>query len=333
MLPLYILYQFYALKSREIIENYKEIKKRFDGSFVCGRLWFDKDETTQPSSILYLKDVETFLLRSIISTKSDGGVEVENIFGGKSYFSYPKSTSLIDLLVSSVTYESGDIIMDFYAGSGTTGHAVHNKQLNGEDVKYILVQIPEKPKEKSIAEKEGYKKISDITIDRNKIVVNQYLQNSQPNLFESNLIEIKNKVGFKVFTLSKSSFPRVDFAPDLEKNEEENLELFYKYLETKEQQMTLAFNEDELITEILITRGFQLTYKLEKQESFTQNAVYLATDGIKTAYICVDSQLYDETVNYFMEHTDTKFICIERALDTTKKFNLKKKMEDKFFAF
>ena len=81
------------------------------------------------------------------------------------------------------------------------------------------------------------------------------------------------------------------------------------------------------------TGGFQLTYNLEKQESFTQNTVYLATDGIKTAYICVDSQLYNETVNYFMEHTDTKFICIERALDTTKKFNLKKKMGDKFFAF
>ena len=34
-----------------------------------------------------------------------------------------------------------------------------------------------------------------------------------------------------------------------------------------------------------------------------------------------------------MQHTDTKFICIERALDTTKKFNLKNKMKDKFFAF
>lgn len=138
--------------------DYNEVKQRFDGSFVCGRIWFDSDESTQPSSILYLKDVETFLLRSVISTKSDGGVEVENIFGGKSYFSYPKPTSLIDLLVSSVTYKSGDIILDFYAGSGTTGHVVHNKQTKGEDVKYILVQIPEKPKEKSVAAKEGYKK-------------------------------------------------------------------------------------------------------------------------------------------------------------------------------
>ena len=69
------------------------------------------------------------------------------------------------------------------------------------------------------------------------------------------------------------------------------------------------------------------------QPQFTQNKIYKATDGVKTAFITVDSQLYDETVDYFMQHTDTKFICIERALDTTKKFNLKNKMQDKFFAF
>ena len=76
-----------------------------------------------------------------------------------------------------------------------------------------------------------------------------------------------------------------------------------------------------------------LTYKLEAQSQFTQNRVYKVTDGIKTAYITVDSNLYDETVDYFMSHPDTKFICIERALDTTKKFNLKNKMQDKFYAF
>ena len=164
-------------------------------------------------------------------------------------------------------------------------------------------------------------------------MVNQYLQNSQLDLFAQNDKEIRNKIGFKVFTLSKSSFPRVDFAPDPTKNEDENFELFNKYIAEKEQQLSLAFNNDELITEILITRGFMLTYKLERQPNFTANEVYLATDGIKTAYICVDNNLEDATVNYFMEHTDTKLICIERALDSTKKFNLKKKMEDKFFVF
>lgn len=313
--------------------NYRNVTQRYDGSFVCGRIWFDDDEMTQPSSILYLKDVETFLLRSILSLKSDGGVEVENIFGGKSFFSYPKPTSLIDTLLSSVSYAPNDIILDFYAGSGTTGHVIHNKQIAGENVKYILVQIPEKPKEKSVAAKEGYKRLSDITIDRNKIIVEKYLADIQPNFFSENNNEIKDRIGFKVFSLSKSSFPRTDFAPDPEKTEEENLELFRNYVATKEQQLSMGYDEQELITEILISRGFMLTYKLELQPMFTENKVYLATDSVKKAYICVDSNLKDSTVEYFMQNTDTKFICIERALDSTKKFNLKNKMQDKLFAF
>ena len=75
------------------------------------------------------------------------------------------------------------------------------------------------------------------------------------------------------------------------------------------------------------------TGNINLQENFADNEVYLATDGTKTAYICVDNILADATVDYFMEHTDTRFICIERALDSTKKFNLKKKMGDKFYAF
>ncbi len=68
-------------------------------------------------------------------------------------------------------------------------------------------------------------------------------------------------------------------------------------------------------------------------ERNTYDIVYLASDGTKEAYICVDNTLANSTVDYFMEHPDTKFICIERALDSTKKFNLKNRMQDKFFAF
>ena len=46
------------------IENgeYKEIVELSDGSFICGRIWFDSDNKTQPSSITYLDEVEKFLL-------------------------------------------------------------------------------------------------------------------------------------------------------------------------------------------------------------------------------------------------------------------------------
>ena len=248
-------------------------------------------------------------------------------------FDYPKPTQLIEYLIKMNNCDDC-IILDFFAGSGTTGHAVINCNLNDcGKRKYILVQFPEAIPAKHAAAKHGYKKISDQTIARNKAVYDKIKASYEGKLVTPEDQQQLDQLGFKVFTLSKSSFPRVDFAPAPDKNEEENLALFQEYVAQKEQQLTLAFNEDELITEILIKQGFMLTYKLEAESQFTKNRVYKATDGVKTAFITVDSKLYDETVDYFMQHTDTKFICIERALDTTKKFNLKNKMQDKFFAF
>ena len=248
-------------------------------------------------------------------------------------FGYPKPTQLMEYLLKLQNCKDS-IVLDFYAGSGTTGHAVTNLNIaDGGTRKYILVQFPATLPKDNKARKYGHKKISDLTIARNKAVAEKVQKSFEGRFVTPEDQQQLDQLGFKVFTLSKSSFPRVDFAPDPEKTEEENLELFNQYIAQKEQQLSLAFNDDELITEILIQRGFMLTYKLEKQADFTANNVYLATDGIKTAYICVDNQLADATVDYFMSHTDTKFICIERALDSTKKFNLKKKMEDKFFAF
>lgn len=248
-------------------------------------------------------------------------------------FGYPKPTQLMEYLLK-LQNDKDIVVLDFYAGSGTTGHAVANLNLaDGGSRKYILVQFPAALPKDNKARKYGFKKISDLTIARNKAVTEKVQKSFDGKFVTPEDQQQLDQLGFKVFTLSKSSFPRVDFAPDPTKNEEENLELFNQYIAEKEQQLSLAFNDDELITEILIQRGFMLTYKLDRQATFTANNVYLATDGIKTAYICVDNKLEDATVDYFMEHTDTKFICIERSLDSTKKFNLKKKMEDKFFAF
>ncbi len=75
------------------------------------------------------------------------------------------------------------------------------------------------------------------------------------------------------------------------------------------------------------------TYKLDPRTPFIENIIYLVTAGAKDAYIYVDNTLADSAVDYFMEHPDTKFICMECALDSTKKSNLKNRMQDKFFAF
>ncbi|WP_427037137.1 DNA methyltransferase [Cytobacillus pseudoceanisediminis] len=138
-----------------------------DGSIVSGEIWFAKDENTQPSHVKKLKDVDSMLLRSIISLKSDGGMELERLFEGKSYFSYPKPTSLMKYLIRSVGLNPNDVVLDFFAGSSTTADAV--MQLNIEEqlgINYILVQLPEKTKEDSIARTNGYDDLSQIGIDR-----------------------------------------------------------------------------------------------------------------------------------------------------------------------
>lgn len=99
--------------AKRIDGKYADIKKLHDGSVICGGIWFASTENTQPSSVKFLDEVEEFLLRSIISTKSDGGVEVENLFGGKGYFSYPKPTSLIKTLFGSVKPKIKTFILTF----------------------------------------------------------------------------------------------------------------------------------------------------------------------------------------------------------------------------
>lgn len=262
----------------------------------------------------------------------DGSAELQELLTHK-VFDFPKPSLLIQRVLEHVN-NSDCFVLDFFAGSGTTGHAVVNQNLkDGGNRKYILVQVPQATDTNSNARRAGFKKISDITIARNKAVAEKVSSDFQGRILTSEDQQQLNQLGFKVFTLSKSSFPRTDFAPDPEKSEEENLALFHKYIAEKEQQLSMGFDEQELITEILISRGFMLTYKLELQSSLTENSVYRASDGTKEAYICVDNSLSDSTVDYFMQNTDTKFICIERALDSTKKFNLKNRMGDKFFAF
>jgi len=290
-----------------------------------------------------LKSVSTFLPKEV-GMNEDGNKEMVDLFGSK-VFSFPKPTSLIKYFLELIN-DKNALILDFFAGSGTSLQALQELNLvDGGNRKGILVQIPEVIDENSEAYNSGFEKISDITIERNKRVIEkilselelQVLQDKQ-NLFgalnSGNSTNSKNSgLGFKVFKLVKSNFPRVEFAPDPDKTDEENVELLKKYIRDKEAQMHTAFNRDELLTEILLKNNFTLNYKTTKQEQLKKNEILHVTDGEKETLICLDVVLDMETVEYFKKNTQQKFICLERALDTTKKYNLKHYMGDKFTAF
>ena len=313
-------------------------EQKFNELLDQDRVWFGESGENVPRIKRFLTDVQdgmkvtTIWKFSEVGHNQEATQELRTIFEGDAFFDTPKPVKLIDRLLKIATSPE-DTILDFFSGSGTTGQAVMElNQEDGGNRKFILVQLPEKTDDKSEAYKAGYKKISDITIERNKRVVKKIIEAKkaeQPDLFtEENKEENLKGLGFKVFKLAKSNFPRVDFAPDPEKTDAENVELLKKYIADKEAQLVNAFNREELLTEILLKKGFNLNYSTELQAQFTKNEILLASDGEKETLICLDVTIADETVEYFKTHTSQKFICLERALDTTKKYNLKHYLGD-----
>jgi adenine-specific DNA-methyltransferase len=294
----------------QIVEKYRKKTK------MARSVWWDKEDNTEKGTLL-----------------------VKSLFDGKKVMDFPKPVEMIQKIIEMGTSpDSNDIILDFFGGSGTTAQAVmQQNQIDNGNRKFILVQLPEIPEEKSAAYKAGYRKISDITIERNKRAIAKIIEEKkkqQPDLFTNgHKDDAINGLGFKVFKLVKSNFPRVEWAPDVEKTEEENIASLKKYIADKEAQLVTAFNRNELLTEILLKNGFQLNYTAEKQEQFKKNEILLAKDGIKETLICLDVTIEADTIEYFKKHTTKKFICLERALDTTKKYNLKHYLGDMFNAF
>jgi adenine-specific DNA-methyltransferase len=317
-----------AIKNNEIV-----IKEKKNGTYSVRAKVYLKDENG-----VIRKGKPITVLNGPFNQEGTG--EVEDLLG-EDIFSFPKPKKLLKYLYSFIINnkdEKDGIYLDFFSGSGTSGHAIHELNSNdGGNRKYILVQMPEATDEKSEAFKAGYKKISDITIERNKRVVENIIaekRKQQPDLFTNGHKENAiNGLGFKVFKLVKSNFPRVEWAPDVDKTEAENIELLKQYIRDKEAQLITAFNRDELMTEILLKHGFTLNYKTERQNQFKKNEIFLATDGVKETLICLDTAIDLETVEHFKKHTDKKFICLERALDTTRKYNLKHYLGDRFNAF
>ncbi len=157
---------------------------------------FDDSIPYRPMRNLLSKKIE-----KDVATNNDAANEIKEIFDNLPLFEYPKPSKLIKKFIRNVTAtNSNDIILDFFAGSGTTAHAV--MELNAEDKgnrEFILVQIDEKIKEDKSAYdfcknvlKSAKPVISDITIERVKRAAQKIIQSSK----ESGL-----NCGFKVYTL------------------------------------------------------------------------------------------------------------------------------------
>lgn len=87
------------------------------------RIYWGQDENKIPRYKRFLHEVETNVARSVINDYTDGEKELTNLLGQSRSFPNPKPTTLIERFVQQTT-NPGEYVLDFFAGSGTTGHAV-----------------------------------------------------------------------------------------------------------------------------------------------------------------------------------------------------------------
>lgn len=131
---------------------------------------------------------------------------IKNLFNGK-VFDTPKPVGLIEHCLK-ISTQQDDLILDFFAGSSTTAHAVLS--LNAQDRgrrRFIMVQLPEKCDESSEAYKAGYTNISDIGKDRIRKAGKQLIQNNLPE-------EPSIDIGFRALKIDTSNMADVFYSPE-----------------------------------------------------------------------------------------------------------------------
>jgi hypothetical protein len=179
----------------------------------------------------------------------------KEFFGTSELFDFPKPPELIKKLCESLN-EKEFCILDFFAGSGTTAQAII--ELNKEDGgsrKYILIQLPEKIDEDTIAFQEGYTAISDICKERIRRVIKKIddEKKNKPELFEDKELDL----GFKVFKLKHSNFKL--WRGDVIENGEE----LEKQIEVFEQPVKEGASEQNILYELILKSGYELTSRIE----------------------------------------------------------------------
>ena len=308
--------------------------------FIIGKIVL-KGSKNVPNYKKYLKDVSDITVHTIwddIESQKLANENLIEIFNGKKVFDNPKPVGLIKKTIS-ISTDNNSIILDFFAGSGTTGHAVWdlNKE-DGGNRKFILVQLDEEVLDEDI--KKEFPTVADICIERLRRVSEKYNTpsatadtplkegNNSPSLkgWQAKPDGVVN-FGFKVFKLDKSNFNLKDeFEFDPSENKEE---LKKKYLEWLgmwvDQPLVSGWKEIDVIYEVMLKEGLNLNSKIEKIKIKDSEFYYVKDEEQNLEfYISFADKFSSETIEEIRtsKYKGKMFVFLDTALTDSDKINL-----------
>ena len=270
-------------------------KKDRDGKWAISFKQYLKDKNGE------IRKTKPFSIIDNIFTQH-GTKEISDLFGSGNIFPFPKPTKLIKLLlnIGAPDKEKHQIILDLFAGSGTCACAVMGSNFEDEgNRKFIMVQLPEPCSEKTEAFKAGYKTIADIGKERIRHVIKKIqeeLDNEDPIALPKADIDL----GFKVFKLDKSNFKIWD-GNIANKPIQEQLKLAIDHIDPNSK-------EEDILYEILLKSGFELTTPVEKL-TIEGKKVYSVAEG--ALLICLEKNLTKNLIRAIAEKEPHRVVCLD----------------------
>ncbi|WP_400236468.1 site-specific DNA-methyltransferase [Methanomethylophilus alvi] len=193
-------------------------------------------------------------------------------------FDNPKQLAFMERLLYVLDKDS--VILDFFAGSSTTAHAVMNlNNADHGDRKFIMVQIPEHIDVSTEAGKLGYTNICEIGKERLRCAGRELKISQMGNEDEYSL-----DVGFRVFKCDSSNFRDIFYSPE------------GKCRETLEDYVDVIKDDrgsEDLLVQVMLESGIELSSIIERKD-VQGNTVFSVDDGYLVA--CFDDEINDSTV-------------------------------------
>ena len=239
-----------------------------------------------------------------IGTSTNGTKELLKIFDGKSYFDTPKPTSLLRKLITLANVENDDIVLDFFSGSSTTAHAVlQSNSEDGNNIKFIMVQLPEMCGETTEARNDGFDTICEIGKERIRRVGKKILEeNTQIELGDEEKTPLD--VGFKVFKLDTSNLKTWDGTPIQDKQ----IDLFYERLNAMIDTVKDDRTDMDVVYEVMLKMGIPLDVEVQYME-INDKIAYIVGDFI--LMICLADKITAEDIEAMAQYAPAKIICAE----------------------
>ena len=253
-----------------------------------------------------VRDVDSTTVKDLIMdiTTSEGAADIERVSLDPKWFDYPKPVNLVKLLVDIAT-DDDSLVLDFFAGSATTAHAVMQK--NSEDGgrrKFIQVQLPEPLAEDSDARKAGLGTIAGIGRKRIDVAGNNIksVNNRRINLGDSTL-----DVGFRAFRLADTNFSKWRVTSDFDATTLE------QHLFDLRDSSCDGATPDAILTEILLKQGYSLTEQIGDIEVDGLNLKTVG-DNLVMAYLDANTKPALVQLRKVVELKPARFIILEDAL-------------------